>query len=551
MTTVFVSYRREETAGEARALYNELSTKLGKDSVFMDVDNIALGRDFREILQEHLASCDLLLVMVGRGWLDIKNAAGKIRLEEPSDFVRLEIESALKRDIPVTPVLVQGAQMPTVNQLPGAIRDFAYRNGFELSHSRWESDVAEMCKRLGLVKGQALGTMRKVDASSGENSADGRMTQVKAARTEAPVAQQRNRAPWLATVVAAVMAIAAAGAGFLYYRTVVEEEAKIEQARLETAKAKAEAENRIAALKAEAEKARTDAEARAEKARVDAEAKALAEAKAAKAAADVKAANDAAAAARAEKDRAKAVAAQAEKERAAADQATRDKLAAMERNRVPRLQNPTPPQLSPTNEAAALLTKAKALAKGDGVPRDVEGSLKLYRQAAELGNAEAQAYVGRAYEYGRGVPKDEVEAVKWFRKAAAQGDRDGQFSLGLAYENGLGVPKDSAEAANWFGRAARSFQKAAAEGDANAQYFLGNMYQTGRGVPRSDVEAVMWFRKAAEQGLSGAQYFLGGMYEKGIGVHEDKGEAVNWYRKAARQGHPLAQKALQRLNLSW
>jgi chemotaxis protein histidine kinase CheA len=322
MPTVFVSYRREETAGEARALYNELSTKLGKDSVFMDVDNIALGRDFRQILQEHLASCDLLLVMVGRGWLDIKNAAGKIRLEEPSDFVRLEIESALKRNIPVTPVLVQGAQMPTVDQLPGDIKDFAYRNGFELSHSRWASDVAEMCKRLGLVKEQAAGTNRKVNTSGGENPTDSRMTQVKVARTEAPAAQQRNRNSWLATVVATVMAIAAAGGGFLYYRTIVEDEAKIEQARVETANAKAEAENRIAALKAEAEKARMDAEA-----------KALADAKAAKAAADVKAANDAAAAARAENDRAKAAAVRAEKERAAAAVAQAEKEQA-ERARV-------------------------------------------------------------------------------------------------------------------------------------------------------------------------------------------------------------------------
>src|SRR5258705_8970637 len=209
MTTVFVSYRREETAGEARALFNELSTKLGKDSVFMDVDNIALGRDFRQILQEHLASCDLLLVMVGRGWLDAKNASGRIRLEEPSDFVRLEIESALKRNIPVTPVLVQGAQMPTVDQLPGDIKDFAYRNGFELSHSRWESDVAEMCKRLGLVKEQASGTNRKVNTSGAESPADDG-TQVKVARTEAPAAQQRNRPPWLATVLATVMTMAAA-----------------------------------------------------------------------------------------------------------------------------------------------------------------------------------------------------------------------------------------------------------------------------------------------------------------------------------------------------
>ena len=192
MTTVFVSYRREDTAGEARALFNELSTKLGKESVFMDVDNIALGRDFRQVLREHLAACDLLLVIVGKGWVEAKDASGRNRLEQPNDFVRLEIESALKRNIPVTPVLVQGAQMPTVDQLPVDVRDFAYRNGFELSHARWESDVAEMCKRLGLGK-NAMGTTPMVDTLGGESHADGRVTQAKVAPIEASTSQQRNR----------------------------------------------------------------------------------------------------------------------------------------------------------------------------------------------------------------------------------------------------------------------------------------------------------------------------------------------------------------------
>jgi|SRR6266850_1809472 len=148
--TVFISYRREETAGEARALFNALVTRLGETSVFMDVDNIALGLDFRQVLQDRLASSDLLLALIGRDWANVQDASGRRRLEDPGDFVRLEIETALKRNIPVTPVLVQGAKMPTVQQLPESIRDLAYRNGFELSHNRWESDLREMLRRSGL-----------------------------------------------------------------------------------------------------------------------------------------------------------------------------------------------------------------------------------------------------------------------------------------------------------------------------------------------------------------------------------------------------------------
>ena len=148
MSTVFISYRREITAGEARALFNELLEKLGKNSVFMDVDSIALGRDFRGALQKTLESCDLMLVLIGKDWAEVKDEEGRPRLHNPGDFVRLEIEAALKRDIVVTPILVQGAHMPAPEQLPSEIRDLVYRNGFELSHNRWESDFAEMIRRL-------------------------------------------------------------------------------------------------------------------------------------------------------------------------------------------------------------------------------------------------------------------------------------------------------------------------------------------------------------------------------------------------------------------
>jgi hypothetical protein len=150
MSTVFICYRRETAAAEARNLFNDLVAQLGKNSVFMDVDSIALGRDFRNVLQETLASCDLMLVLIGRNWADVKDEGGRTRLGDPGDFVRLEIEAALKRDIVVTPVLVQGALMPDADQLPTEIKDLAYRNGFELSHNRWESDVREMIKRLDL-----------------------------------------------------------------------------------------------------------------------------------------------------------------------------------------------------------------------------------------------------------------------------------------------------------------------------------------------------------------------------------------------------------------
>jgi TIR domain len=158
MRSVFMSYRREDSEGQARALKSELVNLIGKDSVFMDVDNIALGLDFRQVLQERLQACDLMLVLIGPDWLESRDAAGRRRLDNDTDLVRQEIAAALKRNIPVTPVLLQGAVMPAPERLPNDIKDLAYRNGFELGHSTWESDVKELVNRLGLDHKRVAGS---------------------------------------------------------------------------------------------------------------------------------------------------------------------------------------------------------------------------------------------------------------------------------------------------------------------------------------------------------------------------------------------------------
>lgn len=219
MGSVFINYRRGETAGEARALFNELVTTLGKDSVFMDVDNIALGRDFRQVLQERLASCDLMLALIGKDWVDGKNSMGQRRLDIPDDFVRLEIEAALKRNIAVTPVLVQGAQMPSAEQLPESIKDFAYRNGFELSHNRWESDVQEMLKRLGLNRQQDSGAIRETESTAKKAPTKNSSAEARGAGAAVPAAQKPSRRLWFAIV--AVVAVAIAGGWLLYLKNIV------------------------------------------------------------------------------------------------------------------------------------------------------------------------------------------------------------------------------------------------------------------------------------------------------------------------------------------
>jgi hypothetical protein len=170
MTKVFISYRRETASGEARALYNELTTRLDKESVVMDVDSFALGRDFRKQLQRVLESCDIMLVLIDKHWIDATNEEGKRRLDDDSDFVRQEVEAALGRDIVVTPTLLGGAKLPSVEMLPAKIKDLAFRGAFEISHNRWDSDVKEMLRRLDLVIGDRRDAATPSNERAGHNN---------------------------------------------------------------------------------------------------------------------------------------------------------------------------------------------------------------------------------------------------------------------------------------------------------------------------------------------------------------------------------------------
>lgn len=141
MRAIFISYRRDDTEGHAGRLFEDLRDRFGKSAVFMDVSGIEPGRDFRRVIEQQVASCGVLLAMIGKNWLTAVDADGKRRLDDAADFVRLETASALKRDIPVIPVLVHDAAMPRAEQLPDDLKELAFRNGVELTHARWSSDV--------------------------------------------------------------------------------------------------------------------------------------------------------------------------------------------------------------------------------------------------------------------------------------------------------------------------------------------------------------------------------------------------------------------------
>src|SRR5271156_1533336 len=104
MGAIFISYRRDDSEGQAGRLYDDLVRQFGEGSVFMDVAAIEPGFDFRKVIDESVSSCGVLLALIGPAWLDAKDETGRRRLDDALDFVRLETAAALKRDIPVVPV---------------------------------------------------------------------------------------------------------------------------------------------------------------------------------------------------------------------------------------------------------------------------------------------------------------------------------------------------------------------------------------------------------------------------------------------------------------
>jgi len=146
---IFISYRRDDTEGEAGRLFDDLVRSFGENSVFMDVAGINPGMDFRKAIDDNVSSCGVLLALIGPTWATITNGDGTRRLDDPNDFVRLEIASALARNIAVIPVLVHNSRMPHPEQLPDNLKDLAFRNSVELTHARWNSDVQLLIDALG------------------------------------------------------------------------------------------------------------------------------------------------------------------------------------------------------------------------------------------------------------------------------------------------------------------------------------------------------------------------------------------------------------------
>ena len=159
MPTVFISYRREDSPGYAGRLHDHLKREFGTANVFIDVDTLQPGDHFAEAIHKTLSNCDVLLALIGPRWLTAADDQGQPRLEDENDFVRLEIETAFKRNVRTIPVLVERAAMPRAKDLPQPLRPLTMRQAIELADTRWDYDVGKLVRsvaRLDQVRQSAV-----------------------------------------------------------------------------------------------------------------------------------------------------------------------------------------------------------------------------------------------------------------------------------------------------------------------------------------------------------------------------------------------------------
>ena len=147
--TIFICYRREDTVGHAGRLFDRLAERFGREHVYRDIDKIAAGQDFIVAVREQINRSDVVLVLIGPRWLAATDEEGQWRLADENDLVRVEIATALERNIRVIPVLLQGATMPKAKDLPGELAPLTHRNAAEIRDTSFDADLAQLIEILG------------------------------------------------------------------------------------------------------------------------------------------------------------------------------------------------------------------------------------------------------------------------------------------------------------------------------------------------------------------------------------------------------------------
>ena len=220
MSAIFLSYRRDDSSGYAGRLFDNLAERFGRERVFMDIETLEPGMDFVAGIDRAIESCGAVIALIGPNWIKAQDSEGRRRLDNPHDFIRLEITTALTRGVRVIPVLVHNASMPPEQELPEPLRPLCRLQACEIADNRWEFDVG----RLADVLEPLIAESKKSPtvAPSAETAPAG------ATSTSTTPEQKSSGHPWLA-VLAAVALAAGGGAWWLGQSTSPEQVAPVNE----------------------------------------------------------------------------------------------------------------------------------------------------------------------------------------------------------------------------------------------------------------------------------------------------------------------------------
>jgi peptidoglycan hydrolase-like protein with peptidoglycan-binding domain len=555
MPRITISYRRDDSGAITGRIFDRLVGYYGRESVFRDIDNIPLGVDFRQHINSILDQSDIVLAIVGPRWIGPRR--GQSRLDDAADPVRVEIEVALRKDVPLIPVLVLRAMMPQVSQLPESLKDFAYRNGIQVDTDQdFDNHITRLMRAMDqLLEVKAAGpatTLLRAGPTSEIDLSHGPAEQgeplaappVADPTAVASVARSSRGGGGRALLgVVAVLTIGAAAAGWYFVMD----------------RQKVPATKDIAPVAAAVAPPPTPV-ARTAPPSIDPELlfwQTISNS-----------------------------AAQADFEEYLRKY-PEGQFAGLARNRLAALRAPppvptaTPVPTEPVPPAAAPVVAVQpppaAVApssppEGEAAwtteeKREVQRALRTlgdYQGDADGGFGPGTRVAIKQFQSFAGDPDTgtltEDERKRLFDMAqhlsvlldqpatSPQGvaassikGADQRFARGASAEGGKGARQDLAEAAYWYALAA-------ADGDARAYANLGTLVARGYGTVKPDpVDAAALWQAAAARGQATAMYNLGIMYERGIGVSANRERARAWYERAAAHGHPEAQTALKRL----
>lgn len=547
MPRITISYRREDSGPITGRIFDRLVAHYGRDAVFRDIDNIPIGVDFREHINKMLDASDLVLAIVGPRWVGPR---GQSRLTDDADPVRVEIEAALRKGVPLVPVLVLRGAMPRADQLPDSLKDFAYRNALQVDAAQ---DFDMHMSRLTRVMDRMLQTRAPGTAVLDDELLGGSVPEEV---DQAAAEPQRPAAPAIGApgvvppaadlpkrryaligllVLAAAILGGGAGVGFAFlWRPTSETAGSVSDPSA----------SRVKALQDEL--ATTRQQADQDRSRVAAELSASR--------AQLKTLWDQLAA---EKEAHRSALAQID-QLAGETKKLRDKLAVSEPTAKPPAAAPAP-ATAPTEEAWSLdqrreIQRALRLLGHYGGEADggfgagTTAAIKQFQayegnsETGTISAAERQVLLQEAQRLAALL--DQPPASPLGLAAASIKSKDQRYARAWNFDNGRGVRADPAEAAYWYALAA-------ADGDARAFLNLGTLVARGRaGTAADPVSAKLLWQAAAARGEAIGMYDLGILYERGIGVTADRSKARTWYQRAADRNHADARAALRRLGPS-